>query len=207
MSDSRPKAKEQRRFGEVLVPRPKYQRIVEKRPYPPGQHGREQQYRRGRRSDYSRQLEEKQKLAFIYNVRERQMRRYFRQAIKQKGPTGENLLRLLERRLDNLVYRAGFAATIWAARQLVSHRHILVDGQRVNVPSYSVQPGQTIEVHPKMRKNVHVEQWIEETGAAPAYLDVDRENFIATLKYDPSREEIPVPVEEQLIVEYYVRRV
>src|SRR5690554_7461371 len=103
----RPKAKEQRRFGEVLVPRPKYQRIVEKRPYPPGEHGREQQYRRGRQSDYARQLEEKQKLAFIYNIRDRQMRRYFKRALKQKGVTGDNLLRLLERRLRSEERRVG----------------------------------------------------------------------------------------------------
>lgn len=203
----RPKAKEQRRFGEVLVPRPKYQRIVEKRPYPPGEHGRQAQYRRGRKSDYARQLEEKQKLAYIYNVRDKQMRRYFRQAIKQKGPTGKNLLKLLERRLDNLVYRAGFGATIWAARQLVSHRHILVDGDRVNIPSYLVKPGQTFGVRPAMQNNEMVEQWIEEAGAPPPYLSVDRDNFTATLEYIPEREEIPVPIEEQLVVEYYVRRV
>lgn len=202
-----PKAKEQRRFGEVLVPRPKYQRIVEKRPYPPGEHGREQQYRRGRQSDYSRQLEEKQKLAFIYNVRDRQMRRYFKKAVKQKGPTGENLLKLLERRLDNLVYRAGYAATIWAARQLVSHRHVLVDGERVNIPSFLVAPGQTIQIHEKMRNNVMIEQWMEEAGSPPPYLELDRDNFSATLKYVPERDEIPVPVEDQLVVEYYVRRV
>lgn len=203
----RPKAKEQRRFGEVLVPRPKYQRIVEKRPYPPGEHGREQQYRRGRQSDYARQLEEKQKLAFIYNIRDKQMRRYFKRALQQKGVTGDNLLRLLERRLDNIVYRAGYAATIWAARQLVSHRHVLVDGKRVNIPSYLVEPGQTIQIHEKMQRNPQIEQWMEEAGAPPPYLSVDRDNFTATLERMPEREEIPVPVEEQLIVEYYVRRV
>src|SRR5690606_18819509 len=203
----RPKAKEQRRFGEVLVPRPKYQRIVEKRPYPPGEHGREQQYRRGRQSDYARQLEEKQKLAFIYNIRDRQMRRYFKRALKQKGVTGDNLLRLLERRLDNIVYRAGYAATIWAARQLVSHRHVLVDGKRVNIPSYLVEPGQTIQIHEKMQRDPQILHGMEEAVAPPPYLSVDRDNFTATLERLPEREEIPVPVEEQLIVEYYVRRV
>src|SRR5512134_1077638 len=125
-----PKAKVQRRFGEVLIPRAKYQKILEKRPYPPGDHGKEKQYRSGRRSDFGTQLNEKQKLAFIYNIREAQLRRYFLRARRQPGDTGANLLALLERRLDNLVYRAGFAATIWAARQLVSHGHVLVNGQR-----------------------------------------------------------------------------
>src|SRR5262245_59105122 len=123
-----PKARAQRRFGEVLIPRAKYQKILEKRPYPPGDHGKEKQYRSGRRSDIGLQLNEKQKLSFIYNIRETQMLRYFVRARKTPGATGTNLLNLLERRLDNLVYRCGFAATIWAARQLVKHGHILVDG-------------------------------------------------------------------------------
>jgi small subunit ribosomal protein S4 len=118
-----PKARVQRRFGEVLIPRPKYSRILEKRAYPPGDHGKEKQFRQGRRSDYGLQLSEKQKVAFIYNVREGQLRRYFLRARRMPGNTGANLLGLLERRLDNLVYRAGFAATIWAARQMVSHGH------------------------------------------------------------------------------------
>ena len=124
-----PKARVQRRFGEILIPRPKYQRIMEKRAYPPGDHGRDKQYRSGRRSDYGLQLDEKQKLAYIFNVRDRQLRNYFVKARQQSGNTGANLLALLERRLDNVVYRAGLAATIWAARQLVSHGHILVNGK------------------------------------------------------------------------------
>ena len=151
-----PKAKKQRRFGEVLVPRLKYQRILEKRPYPPGEHGRDRQYRSGRRSNYSLQLAEKQKLAFIFNVRDRQLRRYFVRARQQSGNTGTNLLLLLERRLDNLVYRAGFAATIWAARQLVSHGHILVNGRRLDIPSASVRVGDVISIHRRMLKNVHI---------------------------------------------------
>ena len=119
-----PKAKQQRRFGEVLVSRQKYQKIVEKRPYPPGDHGKEKQYRSGRRSNFGLQLDEKQKLSFIYNVRERQLRNYYKKADQMPGRTGENMLILLERRLDNVVYRAGFAATIWAARQIVGHGHI-----------------------------------------------------------------------------------
>ncbi len=200
-----PKAKIQRRFGEVLIPRPKYQRIMEKRGYPPGDHGKEKQFRSGRRSDYGLQLNEKQKLSFIFNIRDRQLRRYFLRARKQPGNTGANLLALLERRLDNLVYRAGFAATIWAARQLVSHGHIQVDGKRVNIPAYTVVPGQTISVTEKMRQNPHVIESLESTPYTPQYMDVDSGNFSATLTKIPERGEIPVPVDESLIVEFYTR--
>src|SRR5262245_6704883 len=148
-----PKAKIQRRFGEVLVPRPKYARILEKRAYPPGEHGKEKQFRSGRRSDYGLQLNEKQKVAFIYNVREGQLRRYFTKARKRAGHTGANRRGLLDRRLDNLVYRACFASTIWAARQLVGHGHVLVNGQRLNIPSYLVRPVETIAPTERMRKN------------------------------------------------------
>jgi len=201
-----PKARVQRRFGEVLIPRPKYQKILEKRAYPPGEHGKEKQYRSGRRSDYGVQLEEKQKLAFIYNIRERQMRRYYLRAMQQTGATGANMLSLLERRLDNLVYRAGFAATIWAARQLVSHGHILVNGQRLDLPSYSVRPGDAIAISEKMRSNPHIIEWVESSGAgAPGYLEVHPEQFTFTLTRLPERREIPVPVQEQLVVEFYNR--
>ena len=200
-----PKAKVQRRFGEVLVPRAKYQKILEKRPYPPGEHGKEKQYRSGRRTEYGLQLNEKQKLAFIYNIREAQMRRYFMRARRLPGVTGENLLILLERRLDNLVYRAGFEATIWAARQLVKHGHILVDGQRVDLPSYQVKPGQTISVVEKMRKNPHVVEALEGTAFNLSYLQVDRDNLSAKLVNLPARDEIPTPIQEQLVVEFYTR--
>jgi len=195
----------QRRFGEVLIPRAKYQKILEKRPYPPGDHGKEKQYRSGRRSDYGTQLNEKQKLAFIYNIREAQLRRYFLRARRQPGNTGENLLALLERRLDNLVYRAGFAPTIWAARQLVKHGHILVNGQRVDLPSYLVVPGQVLSVKESMRKNPHVIESMEGTAYNLEYLTVDKDNFSATFLRIPERQEIPVPVQEQLIVEFYTR--
>ena len=201
-----PKARVQRRFGEVLVPRPKYQRILEKRPYPPGDHGKEKQFRSGRRSDYGMQLNEKQKLAFIFNVRERQMRGYFMKARRQPGNTGTNLLILLERRLDNIVYRAGLAATIWAARQFVSHGHVLVNGRRLNIPSYSVQEGDEVRLIEKMRQNVHVIEALESSPSAlPEYLALDKGNAATTLLRLPERNEIPVPIDEQLIVEYYTR--
>jgi small subunit ribosomal protein S4 len=200
-----PKAKVQRRFGEVLAPRPKYQRIVEKRPFPPGDHGKEKQFRSGRRSDYGLQLDEKQKLAFIYNVRERQLRNYYKKADKMPGRTGANLLTLLERRLDNLVYRAGLAATIWAARQLVVHGHVQVNGRRVDLPSYQANPGDVITFTEKMRKNVHVVELMEQGVLAPQYMSVDPENISATLLRLPEQKEIPVPVDIQLVVEYYNR--
>ena len=187
------------------MPRLKYQRILEKRPYPPGEHGRDRQYRSGRRSNYSLQLAEKQKLAFIFNVRDRQLRRYFVRARQQSGNTGTNLLVLLERRLDNLVYRAGFAATIWAARQLVSHGHILVNGRRLDIASASVRVGDVISIHRRMLKNVHIAESLEAMGSAPEYLSLDKENFAATFERLPERNEMPIPVDEQQIVEWYTR--
>jgi small subunit ribosomal protein S4 len=195
----------QRRFGEVLIPRVKYQKILEKRGYPPGDHGKEKQYRSGRRSDYGMQLTEKQKLQFIYNIRESQMRRYFMRARRQPGNTGANLLALLERRLDNIVYRAGFAATIWAARQMVKHGHIQVDGRRVDLPSFLVMPGHVISVKDNMRKNPHVMEAMEGTAYNLDYLSVDKNSFSATFVRVPERQEIPVPVQEQMIVEFYTR--
>ena len=200
-----PKAKVQRRFGEVFVPRAKYQSIIEKRPYPPGEHGKEKQFRSGRRSDYGLQLDEKQKLSFIYNVRERQLRNYYKKADKMPGRTGGNLLIMLERNLDSMVYRAGFAATIWAARQMVGHGHIDVNGQRLDLPSYQVQPGDVISIREKMRKNPHVVELLEQGVNAPAYLSMDVDNFSATLTRLPEQAEIPVPVDMQLVVEYYNR--
>ncbi|GAB4511960.1 MAG: 30S ribosomal protein S4 [Anaerolineae bacterium] len=200
-----PKAKVQRRFGEVLIPRPKYQKILDSRAYPPGDHGREKQFRSGRRSDYGQQLDEKQKLSFIYNVRERQLRNYYKKAAQMPGRTGENLLILLERRLDNVIYRAGFAATIWAARQMVVHGHVTVNGRRLDLPSYQVQPNEIVGLTEKMRKNVHVVEWVEQGVNAPAYLSVDTTQMEAHLTRLPEQEEIPVQVEIQLVVEFYNR--
>lgn len=200
-----PKAKKQRRFGELLVPRPKYQRILDKKSYPPGDHGKEKSFRSGRRSDYGLQLDEKQKLAFIYNVREKQLRNYYKRAAQMPGPTGSNLLMLLERRLDNLAYKAGFGATIWAARQIVGHGHILINGTRLDLPSYQVNEGDVIEVRQKMRKNEHMLEWVEQSAYFPPYLSVDKENFQATLIRLPERGEIQIPVDIQLVVEFYNR--
>jgi small subunit ribosomal protein S4 len=201
-----PKARVQRRFGELLVPRPKYQRILEKRPYPPGDHGRDKQFRSGRRSNYGMQLAEKQKLNFMFNVREKQLRRYFVRARRQPGNTGTNLLVLLERRLDNLVYRAGFAPTIWAARQLVSHGHVLVNGRRLDIASYEVQENDVISIREKLWKNEHLLDSVEATSNVPEYLSLDKASFAVTFARLPERKELPIPVEEQLVVEFYTRK-
>ncbi|MCU0476005.1 MAG: 30S ribosomal protein S4 [Anaerolineae bacterium] len=201
-----PKAKVMRRFGEALIPRAKYQKILEKRAYPPGEHGKEKQFKSGRRSDYGSQLDAKQKLSFIFNIRETQLRRYFRRATRMAGRTGGNLLALLETRLDNIVYRAGFAATIWAARQMVGHGHITVNGKVVNLPSYAVLPNDVIGVVEKMRRNVHVTEAMESGGSAVSYIQLDRNAFSASLLRVPDQEEIPVQnVDIQLVVEFYNR--
>ncbi len=200
-----PKAKQQRRFGEVLVSRQKYQKIVEKRPYPPGDHGKEKQYRSGRRSNFGLQLDEKQKLSFIYNVRERQLRNYYKKADQMPGRTGENMLILLERRLDNVVYRAGFAATIWAARQFVGHGHIEVNGQRVDLPSYQVKPGDVVSIREKMRKNVQIMDLLQQGINTPVYISTNPDSFSSTFMRLPEQKEIPVTVDIQLVVEYYNR--
>ncbi|XWX03085.1 30S ribosomal protein S4 [Aggregatilineales bacterium SYSU G02658] len=201
-----PKAKVQRRFGEVLIPRPKYSRILDKRSYPPGEHGKEKTFRGGRRSNYGTQLDEKQKLAYIYNVRDTQLRNYYLKATRvPTGTTGGNLLILLERRLDNLVYKAGIAATIWAARQLVVHGHILVNGARIDLPSYLLDAGDVVSVSEKMKDNPHVVESMESNTSYPPYISVDKAKKSATLLRIPDETEIQIPVNVQLVVEFYNR--
>lgn len=201
-----PKARVQRRFGEVLIPRPKYAKILDKRSYPPGDHGKEKTFRGGRRSNYGTQLDEKQKIAFIYNVRDTQLRNYYVKATTiQGGTTGGNLLILLERRLDNIVYKAGLAATIWAARQLVVHGHILVNGQRLDLPSYALHGGDVITVSEKMKNNVHIVESVEGSSAYPVYLSVNKKDKSATLARLPEETEIQIPANVQLVVEFYNR--
>jgi small subunit ribosomal protein S4 len=162
-----PKAKMQRRFGQLLISRAKYQKIIEKRPYPPGDHGKDKQFRSGRRSAFGLQLDEKQKLGFVYNVRERQLRNYYKKAVKMPGRTGANLLILLERRLDNVVLRAGFAATIWGARQMVVHGHVNINGRRLDLPSYQVKQGDDISLRENLQKNVHELELNDENYPVP----------------------------------------
>ena len=193
-----------RRFGVALAPSPKYKRILEKRPNPPGQHG--PRARRAKVGAYGSRLVEKQKLRAFYGIAERQMRRYFDKATRMAGPTGTNLLRLLEQRLDALVYRLGLAPSIWSARQLVGHGHILVDGKRVNIPSYQVTPGETVALSERIKKSEQISVWRARGGiAAPPYLQVSEEGTSGKLVRVPERDEIPVPVDDRLIVEFYSR--
>lgn len=175
---------------------------MEKRAYAPGQHGRS---RRFKQSEYGRQLREKQKMKRIYGVLERQFRRYFDIASRQKGITGENLLQLLERRLDNVVYRLGFAPSRRAARQLVRHRHFAVNGRVVDIPSYLVKPGDRIQVREKSRTLdvIHASMRRVKEGRLVPWLELDKAALVGTFREIPSREDIPVNVSEQLVVELY----
>jgi len=174
----------------------------ERRPYAPGQHG---QRRRGKFSDYRMQLREKQKVKRIYGVLEKQFRRYYYRAERLKGISGTNLLILLESRLDNVVYRMGFASSRNQARQLVRHNHFLVNGKRVNIPSYQVKPGDVVEVREKSRKVAQILEAIETVvrRGVPEWIEVEKEKFVGTLKAIPNREELTMPVNEQLIIELY----
>jgi len=174
---------------------------LEKRPYPPGQHGQ----RRSKISEYGLQLREKQKAKFMYGVSEKQFRSIFKEANRREGNTGELLIQLLEQRLDNVVYRMGFATTRAFARQLVNHGHILVDGKRVDIPSYRVKPGQKIEVREKSKNNPQIQRSMEltnQTGIVE-WVDVDKEKLFGIFTRIPEREEVSIPVEERLIVELY----
>lgn len=175
---------------------------LQKRPYPPGQHGPTQ---RKKLSEYGLQLQEKQKLRHMYGVNERQFRRIFNDAAKMPGIHGENFMILLESRLDNLVYRMGIARTRRQARQIVNHGHILVDGKRVNIPSYRVKPGQTISVRERSKNLQIIKEALEINNHVPDYLSFDREKLEATYTRLPERSELPAEIKEQLIVEFYSR--
>jgi small subunit ribosomal protein S4 len=174
---------------------------IERRNYPPGQHGQ----RRQKRSDYGFQLREKQKVKRTYGLLERQFRGYFHKAVRQKGVTGENLLQMLECRLDNIVYRMGFSPSRRAARQLVRHGHFLVNGRRVNVPSYLVKVGDEVALKEQSRQNALIQETL--SGYArkelPAWIQMEWEQFKGKVLNLPTREEIALPVQEQLIVELY----
>ncbi|ELK22886.1 30S ribosomal protein S4 [Anoxybacillus flavithermus TNO-09.006] len=175
---------------------------LQKRPYPPGQHG---PGHRKKLSEYGMQLQEKQKLRHMYGVNERQFRKTFEEAGKMPGKHGENFLILLESRLDNLVYRLGFARTRRQARQLVNHGHILVDGNRVDIPSYRVKPGQTISVREKSRNLQIIKEALEVNNFVPDYLTLDADKLEGTYTRLPERSELPAEINEALIVEFYSR--
>jgi small subunit ribosomal protein S4 len=195
-----PKAKLVRKFGENIFGNPKFDKILSNKPYGPGQHGAG----RKRVSDYGTQLKEKQKLKIMYGLFEKQFRNVFKKADKMRGITGENLLQLLERRLDNTVYRLGFASSRSQARQLVSHSHLTVNGKLVNIPSYSLRPGDVIAVRQKSKKMdvFHDALRIRKTNPYE-WLEIEKANLSGTFVKIPERVEIPVNVNEQLIVELY----
>jgi small subunit ribosomal protein S4 len=173
---------------------------VERKPYPPGEHGRG----RIRESEYLLQLREKQKARRIYGLLERQFRNLYQQASREPGITGETLLRMLEQRIDNVVFRTNFAASRNQARQFVRHGHVLVNGKRVTIPSYRVRPGDVLAIGPKVKDNIIIRHNIDTIDrAVPAWLDVSTDRLEATVRDVPLREQIDVPVREQLIVELY----
>ncbi len=192
-----PKTKIARKFKEAIYGPDKY---FEKKNYPPGQHGNSR--RRSKQSEYGIQLAEKQKAKYTYGILERQFRNVFERAAKKKGITGEILLQLIEARLDNVVYRLGIAPTRAAARQLVSHRHILVNGQLTNVPSFSVRPGDIISVREKSKSLEAITNSLANRTQF-GWLEWDEERLAGKFMNYPEREDIPENIKEQLIVELY----
>ena len=174
---------------------------IERRSYPPGQHGQG----RSKSTEYSLQLREKQKLKRIYGVLERQFRRVFALAERRRGITGENLLLLLESRLDNMIYRMGFAPSRSEARQLVRHGHFLINQRRVTIPSYFVKPGDEILVRESSRKIVRIQESLElaQRRGVPEWLEVNKDTFAVRVRALPTRAELTLPINEQLIVELY----
>lgn len=194
-----PKDRLSRKYGELLSGMPMFE--INKRPYQPGQHG----LKRSKSSEYGSLLHEKQKLRHSYSIPEKQFRRYFLKANKIKGPTGEILIQLLETRLDNLVYRMGFAPTLFSARQLVSHGHVLVNNKKINIPSYAVKPGTEIALKENAQKIEAVKNSMKNTPQVLSYVSVDKNTFKGKLVQMPQRGEIPVNINERLIVEFYSR--
>lgn len=173
-----------------------------KRPYAPGQHGPTQ---RRKLSEYGLQLQEKQKLRFMYGLSERQFANLFNEAQRMKGTTGENFLILLEQRLDNLVYRLGWARTRRGARQLVNHGHVTVNGKRVDIPSYRVQPGDTIGLMEKSKNLVSIKEALSVRSYLPEYLSYDEAKMEGVFLRLPERSELPAEIQESLVVEFYSR--
>lgn len=174
---------------------------AERRNFPPGQHGQG----RGKLSDYGLQLREKQKIKRMYGLQEKQFKTYFKEADRQKGVTGTNFLILLERRLDNSVYRLGFANSRDQARQLVRHNHFLVNDKKVNIPSYLLRPGDKVNVRENSRSLSAINEALEAVPrrGLPSWLELDKGNYEGIFKTLPTREEMNLPVQEQLVVEFY----
>jgi small subunit ribosomal protein S4 len=197
-----PKARVSRRLGTNLWGTRGETIALDRRPYPPGEHGRSR--RRTNASEYLIQLQEKQKARFSYGLSERQFRNLYEEANRRPGVTGENMLRFLELRLDNVVYRAGWAATRPQARQFVGHGHVNVNGRRVDIPSYRVRKGDVVALRPKSRELIIVRHNVDVLDrTAPAWLETGDGGNQVTVRELPLREQIDVPVREQLIVELY----
>ena len=197
-----PKARVSRRLGTNIFGTKGEVVALDKRPYPPGEHGRTR--RRGNPSEYLLQLQEKQKARFSYGLSEKQFRRVYEEASRRQGVTGENMLRFLELRLDNVVYRAGMAATRAQARQLVNHGHVDVNGRRVDIPSYRCKKGDVVTLRAKARKMIVVQWNIDVLDRqSPAWLEMGDSGHEVTVRELPVRDQIDVPVREQLIVELY----
>ena len=196
-----PKGKLVRKFGENVFGNPKFDKLLSNKPYPPGQHGMS----RKKVSDYGMQLKEKQKLKIMYGLLERQFRKYFKKAERMQGVTGENLLKLLESRLDNTIFRLGLAVSRTQARQLVLHRHITVNSKVVNIPSFTLSKGDTIQVREKSRKLAVFHESLKKARTESMYpwLNLDKAQLTGEFLYSPQREEIPVNIQENMIVELY----
>lgn len=192
-----PKQKIARRFKEPIFGPSK---SLERKPYPPGQHGRS---RRSKESEYAVQLKEKQKAKYTYGLLERQFRNLFEKAARKKGVTGENLLKFLESRLDNTVFRLGFARTRRQARQFVTHCHIMVNGKVVNIPSYQLRSGDIITIRPRSRNVEPIRDSVKRNRRTFPWLEVDRNLLQGKFLDFPNREDIPENIREQLIVELY----
>ena len=197
-----PRARVSRRLGTNIFGTQGETHALDKRPYPPGIHGRTR--RRGNTSEYLVQLQEKQKARLSYGLTERQFRVLYQEASRREGVTGQNMLQLLELRLDNVVYRSGWGSTRPQARQFVSHGHVNVNGKRVNVPSYRLRKGDVVEIREKTRTNPIV-QWNKDVldRTPPAWLERGENEFSIKVYNEPIREQIDIPIREQLIVELY----
>ncbi len=200
MNYTGPKVRISRKLGINLTP--KAGKVSTRKPYPPGAHAGNK--RRGKQSDYGRQLLEKQRLRMQYNLSEKQMANFYKKAASQTGNTADILVQLIETRLDALVYRAGLAPTIYASRQFIGHGHITVNGKRVTIPSYKIRVNDVIGVKEKSRKIESIQETIR-TVNAPPYLEVSKADFSAKLAYIPHKEEVPIQCELPLVVEYYSR--
>jgi len=196
------KVKLSRALGTSLTP--KADRYMDRKPYPPGQHGKMQQIRRRKMSSYKIQLMEKQRLRSQYNIHERQMRNYYKKA-SRKGDMNNTIVQLLESRLDAIVLRGGLARTIYAARQYVNHGHVQVNGRKVDIPSYQLKPNDVVTVKNSSR-NLECFVFAQESvGVIPPYLERDKKNFSVKYLYVPPREEVPVICEVPLVIEFYSR--